>query len=49
VEIPAPPQVRCAEHGSLAVLIQTPRGQVRYVSVDQQAPTARHEEMATDH
>jgi hypothetical protein len=31
VEIPAPSQVRCAEHGAVAVLIQTPRGQVRYV------------------
>jgi hypothetical protein len=32
VEIPAPEQVRCAEHGAVAILIQTPRGQVRYVS-----------------
>jgi hypothetical protein len=30
VEIPAPPRVRCAEHGSLARLIQMPNGQVRY-------------------
>jgi hypothetical protein len=30
VEIPAPAQVRCLEHGAVAVLIQTPRGQVRY-------------------
>jgi hypothetical protein len=33
VEIPAPPRVRCAEHGAVALLIQTPRGQVRYVPV----------------
>jgi hypothetical protein len=33
VEIPAPPRVSCAEHGAEAVLIQTERGQVRYVSV----------------
>jgi hypothetical protein len=32
VEIPAPERVRCVEHGAIAVLIQTPRGQVRYVS-----------------
>jgi hypothetical protein len=32
VEIPAPQRVQCAEHGAVAVLIQTPRGQVRYVS-----------------
>jgi hypothetical protein len=31
VEIPAPPVVRCAEHGSLARLVTTPGGQVRYV------------------
>jgi hypothetical protein len=30
VEIPAPERVRCAEHGAVAILIQTPRGQVRY-------------------
>jgi hypothetical protein len=30
VEIPAPAQVRCAEHAALAELIQTPNGQVRY-------------------
>jgi hypothetical protein len=33
VEIPAPPTVRCAEHGSLAQLITTPAGQVRYVAM----------------
>ena len=33
VEIPAPPRVRCAEHGSLAELIQMPNGQVRYVAL----------------
>jgi hypothetical protein len=32
VEIPAPERVHCAEHGAVAILIQTPRGQVRYVS-----------------
>jgi hypothetical protein len=30
VEIPVPPEVRCAEHGTVAQLIQTPNGQVRY-------------------
>ncbi len=30
VEIPAPATVRCADHGAVAILIQTPRGQVRY-------------------
>ena len=35
VEIPAPPRVRCALHGAEAVLIQTPRGQVRYVAQPQ--------------
>jgi len=38
VEIPAPPVVRCAEHGRLAELITTPGGQVRYVAVAQQPP-----------
>ena len=33
VEIPAPARVRCLEHGAEAALIQTPRGQVRYVAV----------------
>ena len=32
VEIPAPPRVECADHGAVAVLITTPRGQVRYVA-----------------
>jgi hypothetical protein len=32
VEIPAPSRVSCAEHGANAVLVQTPRGQVRYVT-----------------
>jgi len=32
VEIPAPEQVRCAEHGAVAILIHTPRGQVRYLA-----------------
>jgi hypothetical protein len=30
VEIPAPPRVRCEEHGAVARLIQTAGGQVRY-------------------
>jgi hypothetical protein len=30
VEIPAPSRVRCAQHGTVAELIQTPNGQVRY-------------------
>jgi hypothetical protein len=43
VEIPAPQRVRCAEHGAVAVLIQTPRGQVRYVSdPDDDALTRKH-------
>ncbi|MBV9357821.1 MAG: hypothetical protein JO023_20100 [Chloroflexi bacterium] len=33
VEIPAPDEVRCAEHGTRARLIATPGGQVRYVAV----------------
>jgi hypothetical protein len=33
VEIPAPPEVRCAQHGQRARLISTPRGQVRYTAV----------------
>jgi hypothetical protein len=32
VEIPAPPRVMCAQHGTAARLITTPRGQVRYVA-----------------
>ena len=32
VEIPAPPEVRCAEHGAVAHLINTPNGQVRYAA-----------------
>ncbi|HEY1293472.1 MAG TPA: hypothetical protein VGJ60_10350 [Chloroflexota bacterium] len=42
VEIPAPDEVRCAEHGARAVLIQTPNGQVRYVPTGAQdhAPPA---------
>jgi len=38
VEIPAPPVVRCAEHGRQAQLITTPGGQVRYVAITQQQP-----------
>jgi len=38
VEIPAPPVVRCAEHGRLAELITTPGGQVRYVASAQPPP-----------
>jgi len=33
VEIPAPPEVHCAEHASVARLITTSRGQVRYVAL----------------
>lgn len=33
VEIPAPPEVRCAVHQMAARLISTPRGQVRYVAL----------------
>lgn len=40
VEIPAPSRVRCAEHGAIAVLIQTPNGQVRYTPVSER-PTAQ--------
>jgi hypothetical protein len=36
VEIPAPAQVRCAEHGAVAVLIQMANGQVRYTPVSDQ-------------
>jgi hypothetical protein len=32
VEIPAPLEVRCAQHGSVARLITMPNGQVRYVA-----------------
>ena len=47
VEIPAPERVHCAEHGAVAILIQTPRGQVRYVShPDDNVAT---EKSATDH
>ncbi|HLZ27751.1 MAG TPA: hypothetical protein VKV73_10565 [Chloroflexota bacterium] len=40
VEIPAPPRVRCVDHGAVAVLVTTPRGQVRYVAqpVSQDGP-----------
>jgi hypothetical protein len=37
VEIPAPPAVRCDEHGTTARLISTPSGQVRYVAVPPQS------------
>jgi len=37
VEIPAPAEVRCLEHGAVARLINTPRGQVRYVAVPPQS------------
>ena len=33
VEIPAPDEVSCPEHRTLARLISTPSGQVRYVPV----------------
>jgi hypothetical protein len=33
VEIPAPPEVACANHGDRARLVTTPGGQVRYVAV----------------
>jgi hypothetical protein len=33
VEIPAPPEVACAQHGARARLVNTPNGQVRYVAV----------------
>ena len=42
VEIPAPDVVRCAEHGGVAVLIQTPSGQVRYSPRDER-PVAQAE------
>jgi hypothetical protein len=32
VEIPAPPEVRCAEHATTARLISMSNGQVRYVA-----------------
>jgi hypothetical protein len=32
VEIPAPPEVRCQQHGTTARLITMPNGQVRYVA-----------------
>jgi len=38
VEIPAPAEVRCAAHQSVARLITTPRGQVRYVALPVQSP-----------
>lgn len=38
VEIPAPVEVRCAEHQTIARLIQTPRGQVRYLTLPAQSP-----------
>ena len=44
VEIPAPARVRCAKHGAEAMLIQTPRGQVRYVSDQGSAVTGQHED-----
>jgi hypothetical protein len=37
VEIPAPAEVRCAEHRTVARLIQTPRGQVRYLTLPAQS------------
>ena len=37
VEIPAPVEVRCAEHRTIARLIATPRGQVRYVTLPAQS------------
>jgi hypothetical protein len=35
VEIPAPRRVQCAEHGTVAVLIETATGQVRYTAEPQ--------------
>jgi hypothetical protein len=40
VEIPAPEEVRCAEHQARAVLIQMPNGQVRYAP----APTENNQD-----
>jgi len=42
VEIPAPAEVRCAEHAAVVELIQTPNGQVRYTPrpLDQAEPPA---------
>jgi len=37
VEIPAPAEVRCVTHHTLARLITTPRGQVRYVALPAQS------------
>lgn len=39
VEIPAPDEVRCAEHDTRAVLIRTPNGQVRYVPANAKPPS----------
>jgi hypothetical protein len=38
VEIPAPAVVRCAEHGAEVELITMPKGQVRYVPRQDEAP-----------
>jgi hypothetical protein len=48
VEIPAPERVLCAEHGAVAILIQTPRGQVRYVSAQGPVVSAQKDEATTD-
>ncbi|MBV9323396.1 MAG: hypothetical protein JO352_06375 [Chloroflexi bacterium] len=37
VEIPAPEEVRCTEHGTRAVLLQMPNGQVRYTPTPSEA------------
>jgi hypothetical protein len=37
IEIPAPAVVRCTLHHTVAHLISTPRGQVRYVAVPVQS------------
>jgi hypothetical protein len=49
VEIPAPDRVRCAEHGAVAMLIQTPRGQVRYVSDQWPAVSGQNDDVDQEH
>jgi hypothetical protein len=49
VEIPAPERVRCVEHGAIAVLIQTPRGQVRYVSAQWPVVSGQNDDVEQAH
>ena len=49
VEIPAPPEVACAQHAARARLISMPNGQVRYVALLQASDDTPPVDVSTVH